>query len=224
MAPPAFPPEIHSLIIRFATYTPVYFDSPDPQYWPVDGELYSGIAADYTTKKALMLVSRQFRRMSLPYLYEVVEVHKSSNMHRLAEVLDMRSSENTSSGQQNPRKIVHLFVSVLETNDGRGKLAVFNSLGRVLTRCRSLQGFGLLDAAPYTLDTPCDWWISIPKGIRFADWHGSIMACDFAQMIDGISESLMALRISKSPYQTSSPRVSLPRLTHLSILEGIWDH
>ncbi|TDL19187.1 hypothetical protein BD410DRAFT_447555 [Rickenella mellea] len=225
MAPPAFPFEIHSMIIRFATHTPVFFDlSPDPQFWPVDDKLSGCIAADYATKKALTRVSRQFRYLSLPILYQVVKVHKGSNMHLLADVLDVTSSR-TATPRQNPRKIEYLFVSLgtMKTSDQRVIFAVFNSLGRVLTRCGRLRGFGLYDTSPYRLSTPCYWWRAIPDGVRFVDWHGTIMACDFAQMIDRVSESLISLRFSKFLHKNTSPHVSLPKLTHLSIVEGFGD-
>ncbi|TDL19195.1 hypothetical protein BD410DRAFT_900387 [Rickenella mellea] len=226
MAPPAFPTEIHSMIIRFATYCPVYFDiSPDPRFWPVDHELYTvynDISTDYMTKKALTLVSHQFRYASLPYLYEVVQVHESSSMHRLADVLETTWSGVTTNDQEDPRKIQHLFVSVMRAKDEQGKYSVFKSLGRILTHCGSLRGFGLYDAVPFRVDKPHSWLMSIPKGVRFIDWKGTVMASDFPRVIGHVSESLIALRLSNLTVldnNTSPHSASLPKLTHFAMPE-----
>ncbi|TDL19192.1 hypothetical protein BD410DRAFT_830482 [Rickenella mellea] len=210
-----FPPELHSNIIRYATYSPVFFDiSPDPRFWPVVNERYAGFAPGYETKKALMLVSHHFRYLSFPYLYEVVIVHKSSNMHLLAKVLDSKSSDSAINGLENPRKIKYLFVSVSASNHD-----VFSGLWKVLPHCQGLQGFGFYAAATEWMDSPQNWFNSIPKTVRVCDWQGHVGAWDFFRVVDRISESLVSLRFSKVSQYNSPPSVSLPKLSHLSMPE-----
>ncbi|TDL19198.1 hypothetical protein BD410DRAFT_830485 [Rickenella mellea] len=142
MASIAFPYELYSAIIHFATYSPVCFNISPPQSWPVS--YYNGAyQADYKTKKALTLVSRQFRSLSLPVLYEAVEVHKVSSIQRLADVLDTTSPGSTTRGPQNPRKIKHLC-------------------------CRHLLGFGFYSTWLHYTDRyskPRNWLMSIPKSL-----------------------------------------------------------
>ncbi|TDL19203.1 hypothetical protein BD410DRAFT_900391 [Rickenella mellea] len=215
MAPPALPPELHSLIIRIATYSPACFDaSPDARSWP---ELERGITTEYQTKKALTLVSSQFLSISLPYLYEVVQVRKSSSMHRLANVLDVTSFGASTSGLRSPRKVEYLFVSTWVFHDGKTEVALFSSLERVLSRCVGLQGFGFYSATPQLMKH--NWMTAIPKGVRFVDWNGLIMSLDFTQIVDSISESLTSLRFSKVRVKQKSPSATLPKLTHLSVPE-----
>ncbi|TDL19163.1 hypothetical protein BD410DRAFT_792410 [Rickenella mellea] len=224
MASSVFPHELYGMIIRFATYSPVYFDvSPDPQYWPIPSENRVGV--DYETKKALTAVSRQFRALSLQYLYEVIELHKTSSMQRLASILDISSSITAKNGLRNPRKIKHLFVSVLDVQDKQGKIAAFNSLRRILHHCIGLQGFGfyasVLDWVEYCSD-PRDWLISIPKSVRFLDWQGLTMGCNFTQMVRHLSESLVAMQFSKVQLNTSPPPFAiLPHLKYLSLPEKL---
>ncbi|TDL19186.1 hypothetical protein BD410DRAFT_447566 [Rickenella mellea] len=105
----------------------------------------------------------------------------------------------------------------------RWSIIVLSNLRRVFLHCQHLVGFGF-----YT--TSLDWaalgakarnfLVSIPPGVRFLDWKGPKLGCNFSLIIKRICQSLIALRCSLVELRTPLPSVSFPKLTHFYLPVG----
>ncbi|TDL17924.1 hypothetical protein BD410DRAFT_515410 [Rickenella mellea] len=233
MDPPHIPPEIWRNIFRFATFTATSLNMMDwGPYWPyarlVDVHPTKSYHSTLPTKKAITLVSRHFRELSLEYLFEVVQLFHTHNAQLLLYAI--LSHATVTGTPSSPARWIKYMTVDLDTNEDSHLMD--GVLMKIFPRCENLVAFGwesherLLD---FQTDDSSELMASIPLNITTLEWHRNVLGHSFNSLRGHVA--LRNLRVSD--VLSMSPAdcdVTIPSITHLdartpltSIAVSWWD-
>ncbi|TDL20445.1 hypothetical protein BD410DRAFT_371922 [Rickenella mellea] len=213
---PQIPPEILRNIFRLATFTTTSLNVMDwDPHWPY---AWASEKADPTlsyestlpTKKALTLVSRSFRDLSLEFLFELVQLFHTRNAQLL---LDMILSQTTGTGKRPAKWIKYIMVDLDKDDDSRLMDGV---LKKIFPHCENLAAFGYDSKErmrdPWNDVDSSDLMASIPLSITTLEWHRDSLGNSLNSLQS--HTALRNLRVSGFLVHDNHV-VALPFITHL---------
>ncbi|TDL17932.1 hypothetical protein BD410DRAFT_793803 [Rickenella mellea] len=216
---PHLPPEIWRKVLRFATFTATSLNAVDwdPRWSYARSQAVTHLAWTYestlSTKKAITLVSRHFRELSIEYLYEHVHLFSTHNaMLLLVTILSHTTA--ISSPDSAAKWIKHIFVKLRKNEDSDEMDAV---LMQIFPHCQKLAGFGW-ESNGQLQDTNDDSELmaSIPLSITGLEWNRNSYGRSFNSLRN--HTALRHLRVSDlSSHSQDLHAVTMPFVTHLDV-------
>ncbi|TDL24549.1 hypothetical protein BD410DRAFT_896746 [Rickenella mellea] len=175
---PHFPPEIWRNIFAFATFTATSLNVMDWDPWPyvsspetIDPALC--YRSTLPTKKALTLVSKKFREMSLVYLFELVQLFHTRNAELLLDTILSHTSDTDKA--KSPAKWISYIIVSLEPKPDIDYYSVDRPLMKIFPFCRNLAAFGLNSIGRLMsieeLDRSAPLLASLPLTITTLQWQ-----------------------------------------------------
>ncbi|TDL15901.1 hypothetical protein BD410DRAFT_82215 [Rickenella mellea] len=225
---PHFPPEIWRNIFRFATFTEIplqkldwgpHSSSPKDAHRDLDPTLaYHSVQSALPTKKALTLVSRSFREMSLEHMFELVELFRTRNAQLLLDTIPPNTAV-TDKGNS-PTKWIKCIIVSLDYYQSTNELYLMDELlTKLLPFCTNLDAFGWktlerVDSAEKIDRSITTLMESLPPTITTLEWLRYSPVQAFHSLRN--HTTLRNLRIADISYMSPGESdVIIPSITHL---------
>ncbi|TDL17920.1 hypothetical protein BD410DRAFT_831193 [Rickenella mellea] len=216
MDPCFLPPEIWRNIFRFATFTATSLNVMDWDRSRRNAAL--SYQSTLPTKKALTLVSRKFREMSLDYVFELVQIFNRHNAQRLLDTI--REHTTYSSTGSSPAKLIK-YIIVVPGAEEDSDLSLNEVWMKIFPFCTKLAGFatGWKSAERGPNGEKIDLsalMASIPSSITTLEWHRTLSPRSFHSLRK--HAALRNLRVSNLlPMSPEDHDVIIPFITHLDV-------
>ncbi|TDL17919.1 hypothetical protein BD410DRAFT_901135 [Rickenella mellea] len=212
------PPEVWRNIFRFATFTAISLNVMDwDPYWPYarseEAHPTKSYQSTLPTKKALTLVSRHFRELSLQYLFEVVQLFHTRNAQLLLDAILLHTTGTRSS----PTRWIKYITVDLDSNDDSHLMD--GVLKKIFPHCERLAAFGWEAKERlrgWMSDDASELMASIPLSITALEWHRNSLGKSFNSLRN--HTALRTLRVSDVlSVARDDHAVAIPTITHLDV-------
>ncbi|TDL17469.1 hypothetical protein BD410DRAFT_843619 [Rickenella mellea] len=230
---PTLPVELWREISRLATYTPICFDtSLHPDTWnPEAKEFIDRYEVNFRTKRALTLVSRQIRRISLDFLCDIIII--DSEVYNPAVGVVCKQLGRVSKLIQYLPTTQHFLMGL----DGLGHSyleGAARSLEQILRKCNNLRGLHLSfpsmgihqfsNSLSLRHDRSLQMQVAgvVCPGLQFLSVQGTIWENVYEKMLDRVSLSLRAHHMSAWTRRDAlgSTMIAYPEEIHVPQLES----